>query len=105
MANEWRSVWGVASLTTPAHRTASCIARCKGLLVRMVPPYYPGTWIHGARPRGKHILPCPLPWRSRVLTRERIWEIDLAVAGFQIRLVELLDPDEVVFERGCEGMR
>ncbi len=77
----------------------------QGLLVRMVPPYYPGTRIDGARPRGKHILPCPLPWRSRVLTRERIGEIDLAITGSQICLVKLPDPAEVVFERGCEGMR
>jgi len=71
----------------------------------MVPPHCSGTRIHGARTRGKRILPPPLAWRAWILAGEGIGEIDLAVTGFQIRLVERLDPAEVVFERGCEGMR
>jgi hypothetical protein len=41
----------------------------------------------------------PLAWRTWILAQKRIGEINLAIAASQIRLVELLDPDEMVFER------
>ena len=52
MANECRSVYNVASLTTPARRTACCIARCKAFSCAGCPR--PGTRVHRARARGRH---------------------------------------------------
>jgi len=77
----------VASLAGPARRNGLLHRALQPLLVRVVPPHHP---THTAT---------PIPWRARILAGEGIGEIDLAVTGCQIRLMELLDPAEVVIEQ------
>ena len=87
MANECRRVWGVASLATPARRTACCIARCSAFSsawCRRTAPERGST--ERVRERNTY---CHADCRGRPDTAgEGIGEIGLAVTAFQIRLVE-----------------
>src|SRR6266498_4650032 len=77
----------------------------EAILQHMMAPDLPTARV--ARPlRGpKHILPGPRARRIRVFAGERIWKLHSAIAGRQIRSVQLLDVDKLFLQHRNDGLR
>src|SRR5207249_8419480 len=70
VANECRSVCGLARLATPTCRTASFRARLQDRLVQVMPAALAGEPVHIHPRGGEYPLPGPLPPGVRILSRQ-----------------------------------
>ena len=72
MANEWRKVWLVTRLVSPARR-AACVIAFGRRFVNVEASLLAGLGVRPALLLRKHELPAPLAVRVRILKVQGVW--------------------------------